>query len=152
MKRKHYIYGLLIVLSSGFIACSKNFSDPTSPSSDEWNGQGSTPRLVVKGQVTNTADQGLQGIYVAVFGVREADEPDVLSYNYARTDAAGNYTIIRYRGRKMPTEVTVVATDSTGIYQEQVRFATVTYDSIDTPSGKQPFNAFVTADFVLSQY
>lgn len=146
MKRKHTIYGLLIVLAVGLIGCSSKEGnyDPSIP--DIANG---APRLVVKGTVTNTADEPLQGIYVAIYGVREADEPDVLSYNYALTDKTGNYTIVRYRGREYPTEVTVVATDSTGVYEEQLLFAPVTYDTIKTYYGNQPYNALVTADFVL---
>lgn len=150
MKREHYIYGLLIVLASVLIGCSHMYDSPGFP--DEWNGQGGVPRLVVKGKVTNTADEPLKGIYVAIYGVREEGEPDVLSYNYALTDSVGRYTIVRYRGREIPAEVTVVATDSAGIYQEQIRFATVSCDSIDTRTGKQPYNAFVTADFVLELY
>lgn len=146
MKRKHTIYGLLIVLAVGLIGCSSKGGnyDPYIP--DTENG---APRLVVKGTVTNTADEPLQGIYVAIYGVREADEPDVLSYNYALTDKTGNYTIVRYRGREYPTEITVVATDSTGVYEEQLLFVPVTYDTISTRTGKEPYNAFVTADFIL---
>lgn len=108
------------------------------------------PRMVISGNVTNTS-QALSGIYVSVPGVREPGERDALSYNYAITDSAGQYTIIRYRGRELPTEVTVVATDSTGKYQEQYIFAPVTYDSIPTYTGRTPYNAYVKADFVLSQ-
>ena len=152
MKREHYIYGLLIVLASVLIGCSKYDAIPPGYPNDGWSDFGGTPRLVVKGTVTNTADEPLQGMYVAIYGVREEGEPDVLSYNYARTDSVGRYTIVRYRGREIPAEVTVVATDSAGIYQEQIRFATVSSDSIDTRTGKQPYNAFVTADFVLELY
>lgn len=149
MKREHYIYGLLIVLASVLIGCSK-YDTMEPPNGEEY--PTGTPRLVVKGTVTNTADEPLQGIYVAIYGVREEGEPDVLSYNYALTDSVGRYTIVRYRGREIPAELTVVATDSAGIYQEQIRFATVSSDSIDTRTGKQPYNAFVTADFVLELY
>ena len=148
MKAKYYIYWILVVLSLALISCNAN--EHGEWGLEDWNNQNGSPRLVVKGKVTNIVGEPLQGITVSVFGVREPDEPDVLSYNYALTDAAGNYTIVRYRGRELPTEVTVVATDSTGIYEEQLLFATVTYDSIQTPSGKQPYNAFVTADFSLS--
>lgn len=110
-----------------------------------------SPRLIVRGKVTNTADEPLQGIYVSIFDVREATEPDILTYNYAITDSVGEYAIIRYRGRECPTVITVVATDSIGIYEEQLVSVPVTYDSIQTSSGKLPHNAFVTADFVLSQ-
>ena len=109
------------------------------------------PRMVILGNVTNTSHQVLSGIYVSVPGVREPGERDALSYNYAITDSAGQYTIIRYRGRELPTEVTVVATDSTGKYREQYIFAPVTYDSIPTYTGRTPYNAYVKADFVLSQ-
>lgn len=147
MKSEYTIYGLLIVLTLGFIGCSNSKGgnyDHYPPDSE--NG---TPRMVVKGKVTNTAAEPLQGIYVAIYGVREPSEPDVLSYNYALTNKTGDYTIVRYRGRELPTEVTVVATDSTGVYEEQVLFASVTYDTISTRTGKEPYNAFVTADFIL---
>lgn len=110
-----------------------------------------SPRLIVRGKVTNAADEPLQGIYVSIFDVREATEPDILTYNYAITGLVGKYSIIRYRGRECPTVITVVATDSTGIYEEQLVTAPVTYDYIQTSSGKMPHDAFVTADFVLSQ-
>ena len=149
MKRTHYISWILTVLFLGLTGCSNGRYD-LYPPEDPTGGQKGTPRLVVSGTVTNAEAEPLQGIYVAIFGVREPGEPDVLSYNYALTDSAGKYAIVRYRGREIPTEVTVVATDSTGLYEEQLLFATVTYDSIKTSSGKQPYNAFVTADFVLS--
>ena len=142
------MYGLLTVLFPALIGC--NVETHGGWGLEDWNNQNGSPRLVVKGKVTNIVGEPLQGIAVSVFGVREPDEPDVLSYNYALTNSAGNYTIVRYRGRELPTEVTVVATDSTGIYEKQLLFATVTYDSIQTPSGKQPYNAFVNADFSLS--
>ena len=108
------------------------------------------PRMIISGTVTNTSSKPLQGICVSVFGVREPNEKDIITYNYAITDTAGQYTIIRYRGREMPTEVTVVAMDSTGVYQEQILFAPITYDTMYV-YGNEPFNAFVKADFVLSQ-
>lgn len=147
MKTKRYIYGLLAALLSAIVGCSKtnHASDP-----DNWNTGPSTPRLIVQGTVTNTANEPLQGISIAIFGVRLPDERDILSYNYALTDSAGRYFISRYRGRDIPTEVTVVATDSSGVYQEQLRFATATYDSIYMPGGWQICNAYATADFVLS--
>lgn len=76
-------------------------------------------RLIVKGCVTNEAAQPLQGIRVDVYGVREAKEPDLVNYNYAITDSAGNYTIVRYMGREMPNEVTVEAIDPQNIYKPQ---------------------------------
>ena len=144
-----YIFIVLsLALAIGFAGCAVNgYTDnPPYPS----NG---SPRLVVSGHVTDTANQPLRGIAVSVFGVREAQEPDILSYNYALTDSAGRYTIVRYRGRELPVEVTVVATDSAGLYQEQSRICQVSYDSIQTgysSSSKSPYNAFVTADFVLT--
>lgn len=137
---------LLTIIPFVLIGCMPNgkyldYETPNMPS----------PRLIVRGKVTNTADEPLQGIYVSIFDVREAMEPDILTYNYAITDSVGKYAIIRYRGRECPTVITVVATDSTGIYEEQLVSVSVTYDSIQTSSGKLPHNAFVTADFILSQ-
>ncbi len=149
MKRKHYISGLIIILAISLFGCSTR-TEGLGP--EAYFNSGTTPRLVIKGTVKNTAGEPLQGIYVAVYGVREADEPDVLSYNYALTGPGGDYTIVRYRGREYPTEVTVVATDSTGVYEEQVLFETITYDSISTRTGKEPFNGLVTADFVLETH
>lgn len=146
MKRKHYISGLIIILAISLFGCSKGTNE-IGP--EPYLNGGTTPRLVIKGKVTNTADEPLQGIYVAIYGVREPSEPDVLTYNYALTGPGGDYTIVRYRGREYPTEVTVVATDSTGVYEEQVLFETITYDSISTRTGKEPFNGLVTADFIL---
>ena len=114
------------------------------------------PRMIISGHVTNSVHEPLPGIYVSVPSVREPNERDILSYNYAITDNAGQYTIIRYRGRELPTEVTVVATDSTGLYSSQYIFAPVTYDSIQTYLSVEPyraitpFNAYVEADFVLT--
>lgn len=143
-----YFFIALLFLAIGLAGCAVNgYTDyPTYPS----NG---SPRLVVSGHVTDTANEPLPGIAVSVFGVREAQEPDILSYNYALTDSAGRYTIVRYRGRELPVEVTVVATDSAGLYQEQSRICQVSYDSIQTgysSTSKSPYNAFVTADFVLT--
>ena len=144
-----YIFIVLsLALAIGFAGCAVNGYTDNRP----YPSNGS-PRLVVSGHVTDTANQPLPGIAVSVFGVREAQEPDILSYNYALTDSAGRYTIVRYRGRELPVEVTVVATDSAGLYQEQSRICQVSYDSIQTgysSSSKSPYNAFVTADFVLT--
>lgn len=117
-------------------------------------GQYGAPRLVVSGKVTNTNGEPLRGINVAIYGVREATERDVLSYNYAITDTLGNYTIIRYRGRPLVDEVTVEATDSRGVYKSQTLFAPVEYDSIKVeyrPDRYEYYNGFVTADFVLEE-
>ena len=147
MKRKNYISGLVMILAISLFGCSKGTNE-IGPE-PYLNGGNGVPRLVIRGTVKNTTNEPLQGIYVAVYGVREADEPDVLTYNYALTNKTGDYTIVRYRGREYPTEVTVVATDSTGVYEEQVLFETITYDSISTRTGKEPFNGLVTADFIL---
>jgi len=140
--KKHLFIIVLTLICFSSVGCSKrNTYEPIPPG---------LPRMIISGTVTNTSSEPLEGIYVSVFGVREPDEKDIITYNYAITDTAGQYTIIRYRGRELPTEVTVVATDSTGVYQEQVIFAPVTYDK-EYRSGNEPYNAFVNADFVLSQ-
>lgn len=141
----------LTVLCLAFIGCSAN-----NAFSDVQPEDYAAPRMVISGHVTNSVNEPLPGIYVSVPSVREPNERDILSYNYAITDSAGQYTIIRYRGRELPTEVTVVATDSTGIYSSQYIFAPVNYDSIQTYLSVEPyraitpFNAFVEADFVLT--
>ena len=140
---KKHLFTILTLICICSIGCSIKEAgmEPMSPG---------LPRMIISGTVTNTSSEPLQGIYVSVFGVREPNEKDIITYNYAITDTAGQYTIIRYRGREMPTEVTVVATDSTGVYQEQVIFAQITYDTMYV-YGNEPFNAFVKADFILSQ-
>lgn len=117
------------------------------------SGSSGVPRLVINGQISNTNNEVLSGIYISVFGVRQEDEADIMTYNYAVSDSLGKYTIIRYRGRELPTELTLVATDSTGLYQEQSRICEITYDSVysEIERRKIPYNGFVTADFVLSQ-
>ena len=144
---KHSLPILLIALC--LIGCSMkdgpSIADPGDPA-----GKGA-PRMIISGRVTDTANVALPGIYISVPGVREPNEREILSYNYAITDSAGQYTIIRYRGRELPVEVTVVATDSTGLYQEQQRFVPVAYDTIRTVAGYTRYNAYVKADFVLSQ-
>ena len=108
------------------------------------------PRLIITGTVTNTESEPLENIYVAVYGVREENEKDILTYNYAITDSDGQYTIIRYRGRELPAEVTIVATDSTETYVSQTLFATFTYDQDTLSNGNiEPFNGYATADFQL---
>ena len=145
---KHSLLILLTLLSVCLIGCRKG--DPYIADPDDPAGKGA-PRLIISGRVTDTANVALPGIYISVPGVREPNERDVLSYNYAITDSAGQYTIIRYRGRELPVEVTVVATDSTGLYREQQRFVPVTYDTVRTAAGYTRYNAYVKADFVLSQ-
>ncbi len=140
---KKHLFTILTLICICYIGCSTKEAgmEPMSPG---------LPRMIISGAVTNTSSEPLQGIYVSVFGVREPNEKDIITYNYAITDTAGQYTIIRYRGREIPTEVTVVATDSMGVYQEQILFAPITYDTVYV-YGNEPFNAFVKADFVLSQ-
>lgn len=140
---RKYIHFIVLVIACGLLAgCSMKY-DP----SVRFN---ASPRLIINGLVTNTAGDPLEGIYVAVLNVREENEPDILTYNYSITDSVGQYTIIRYRGREYPAEITVVATDSTGTYPEQYRFAPVTYDTIYDDRGvKTPFNGYATINFKL---
>ena len=148
---------LILLIAAAFavihIGCSKKESvdDLDTASHEEWEYNPGLPRLIVSGSVSNTDGQALEGIYVAVYGVREHNEKPLISYNYAITDTAGQYTIIRYRGREMPMEVSLVATDSTGVYKEQTVYAPVTYDTIRSSKGEEPYNAFVSADFILTR-
>ena len=144
---KHTLPILLIALC--LIGCSMK-DGPSIANPNDPAGKGA-PRMIISGRVTDTANVALPGIYISVPGVREPNEREILSYNYGITDSAGQYTIIRYRGRELPVEVTVVATDSTGLYQEQQRFVPVTYDTVRTAAGYTRYNAYVKADFVLSQ-
>lgn len=160
MRKNLYIL-FLIALCSVFVGCTaRKDRNPAEENGGGWwivNHEGTesgyytsaSPRLIVTGTVTNSADQPLSGIYVAVPSVREPKEPDILTYNYSITDSLGQYTVIRYRGREVPTEITVIATDSTGLYPEQYIFAPVTYDSAYVEKQKIPFNGYVTADFKL---
>lgn len=140
---RKYIHFIVLLIACGLLAgCSMKY-DP----SVRFN---ASPRLIINGLVTNTSGDPLEGIYVAVLNVREENEPDILTYNYSVTDSVGQYTIIRYRGREYPAEITVVATDSTGTYPEQYRFAPVTYDTIYDGRGvKTPFNGYATINFKL---
>ena len=156
--RKNLYLLFLIALCSGFAGCAMKDSDPqegnygwwiTNPGTESGYYSSASPRLIVNGTVTNTADQPLSGIYIALPGVREPNEPDILTYNYSITDSLGRYTIIRYRGREVPTEITVVATDSTGLYPEQYIFAPVTYDSAYIGKDKIPYNGYATVNFKL---
>lgn len=116
-----------------------------SPNRNHGNDPLGAPRLVAQGLVTNKSGKPLQGIRVDIYGVRETNEPDVLSYNYNFTDSTGHYTIVRYTGREKLEEVTMVATDPQNIYAEQTIVAPVVYK---TP-GFEFSRADVTADFVL---
>jgi len=145
MKKQFYIWSFLLSFAFVWTGCSKEAAGyPVDPSPDN------LPRLVIRGTVTNTDDEPLQGIYVAVYGVREEIEQELLTYNYAITDAAGKYTIIRYRGHDVPADMTVVATDPAGVYQEQLQIVPIQYDTLKTYRGQEPYNGYVTADFVLS--
>ena len=158
MRKNLYIL-FLIALCSGFAGCAKSeAADPlggnngwwiTNPGTESGYYSSASPRLIVQGTVTNTADQPLGGIYVALPSVREPNEPDILTYNYSITDSLGKYTIIRYRGREVPMEITVVATDSTGLYPEQYIFAPVTYDTALVQNQKIPYNGYATVNFEL---
>ena len=160
MRKNIYIL-FLIALCSGFAGCAKNETgDPPDVEGGAWivdsggtesagHYTSASPRLIVSGTVTNTADQPLGGIYVSLPGVREPNEPDILTYNYSITDSLGRYTIIRYRGREVPTEITVVATDSTGLYPQQYIFAPVTYDYALVKNQKIPYNGYATVNFEL---
>lgn len=142
------IYTLIVVALTAFIfaSCSKGASGP--PYDFEPDG---LPRLIVRGTVQNTDQKPLPGIHISVFDLREPSEKDILTYNCALTDSAGNFSMIRYRGRELPSQITVVATDSSFLYQEQVLTFPVTYDSTYLSTGeKAPLNAYVTADFVLT--
>ena len=134
-------YSVHIILICMVIAC---FAGCERGPEDEMTG---SPRLVVRGYVSNEANEPLANIRVAVYGVREADEPDIITYNYAITDTAGMYEIIRYRNRDLPQEVTVIATDSAGVYSEQEQQVGVVYD---TGMEGTAYNGYVTADFILS--
>ena len=152
MKKYTLILFLAALVAYSVTGCAYEASGPRDAGSNSEEVDPGLPRLVVSGLVSDTAGHALEGISVAVYGVREHDEQPLITYNYALTDTAGQYTIIRYRGRELPTEVTVVATDSAGIYREQTIYAPVTYDSIPISDDiKQPYDAFATADFVLSQ-
>ena len=79
-------------------------------------------RLVVQGIVTGETSETLEEIRVDIYGVREENEGDILSYNYAITATNGHYTICRYLGRNLPTEVIIVASDPNGKYKDETLF------------------------------
>ena len=148
MNKNRHIIVLLIAIFAICAGCAhRDAAEPPIPT------EYAAARLVISGKVSNTDNKPLEGICVSVFGVRESMEEDIKTYNYAITDSLGQYSMIRYRGRELPKEVTLVATDSTGLYKEQSRVCTIMYDSIfvEEEGRKMPYNGFVTADFVLSQ-
>ena len=101
-------------------------------------------RLVVQGTVTDETSKSLEGIRVDMNGVREENEGDILSYNYAITDTNGHYTICRYLGRNLPTEVIIVASDPNGKYKDETLFVPQEDFAL---SG---LNIEICADFVLT--
>ena len=135
--KTNYIYILLLGLMFNLFGCSKGSDIPP----DISNGL-SIPRIFVRGHVSNETGESLGGIFVAIYGVRRAQEPDIETYNYAITDVDGDYEIVRDCNREKPVEVTVVATDSTGYYKQQVQFVTIEYSEDGYGS--------VIADFVLT--
>lgn len=150
MSRKLLIFVYFTAVITGCIGCRSTKEAEDWGQYSDW-GSGA-PRLVIEGRVSSRSGEKLPGIYVSVYGVREEKEPDIPSYNYAVTDSAGAYTIIRYRGRGVPVDVTVVATDSAGVYAEQVQFVPITYDSVRVKAWERtPYNGYVTADFVLEE-
>ena len=137
MRSKHTILYLWLVLMTLIgNGCMSNNDMAYPPTVFE-----GAPRLVIHGSVADDEDHALEGIHVAVYGVRDENEKYLSGYNYALTDTAGEYSIIRYRGREMPSSITVVATDLNDVYSAQDADFEVRYDSVG--------NGFVTADFVL---
>ena len=152
MSKKPFILFALIAICLVFIGCSKMAE--WQPSMDPDPYYSASSRLIIQGVVSDSKGTGIPGIHVAVYDVREEDEPDILTYNYAITDSTGKFTIIRYRGWETPEEVTVVATDPAGIYQEQILTVPVIYKPITEPeshdsSSGQVINGYVTAEFSL---
>ena len=146
---KHYIILLPVALSMLVnVGCSFKdhdfLSDPDNP-------RYYARHLIAKGKVTNEQGEPLEGIRVAIYGVREETEQDILSYNYCFTDSTGLYTIVRYAGREILTEVTLVATDTAHIYTEQSIVAPVVYDSVESRYDEKR-NAVAEADFVLTKF
>ena len=133
-----FIISLCLLMGVSFSSC---FTDNGGYADIE------TARLVVSGMVTYADGSKASGIRVSIYGVREETEADMNTYNYAITDTAGEYTIIRYRGRECPKEVVVVASDPTNVYAEQTIFAPIHYDHLN---GKE-HNGYATADFLLGK-
>lgn len=145
MRKNQYILFLLLVCLSALSACSSSdhidFNDP----------QSGAARLVILGSVSNTSGEALSGIQVSVDDIRQPQETDMFTYNYAITDSTGHYTIIRYRGRELPTQLTVTATDPAQHYAAQTQIVPIRYDSISiNQQDKQPYNGYAEADFILT--
>ena len=117
MKRliTYFSFSALLLSCLWLSGCAKNDAGNIDPELDA-----NPERLVVQGKVTNEDSQALEGIRVDIYGVRDENEADILSYNYALTDSEGHYTICRYLGRTLPREVTVVASDPLKKYQQQM--------------------------------
>ena len=107
-----YNIGLILFLSGVLMGCKAE-------KEHGWYYDEKAERMIVTGCVTNEEALPLQGIRINISGVREANEKDLLNYNYAITDQVGEYIICRYLGREVPQEVTVVAFDPQQIYQTQ---------------------------------
>ena len=109
-----YNIGLILFLSGVLMGCeAKSEYGWYDPDKKE-------ERMIVTGCVINEDSIPLQGIRIDIPDVREnANEPYLPTYNYAITDSAGHYTIIRYMGREIPDSVRVVATPQDTIYKPQ---------------------------------
>ena len=144
--RPFLTYSIQVIMLLGSIlltGCAKNDAPECFPDEEFGN---RPERLVVQGRVTNEDSQALEGIRVDIYGVREEDESDVLSYNYAITDSEGKYTICRYLGRMNPKEVTVIASDPNKKHKEGIR--TIVFSQLENyPSG--PYLE-IRADFILT--
>ena len=143
MIRQVHIWFVLMAISAVFIGCKADGQNVPIDSV--------APRLIVSGTVTNTSGEALSGIRVSLNGFITADGREIAYYNYAVTDAAGQYTIIRYRGRDTIEEIEVSATDSTGTYQQQTLLVPVRYEQQRPLNHSQPvpFDGFATANFIL---
>ena len=140
MRKKIVLYCCLFFLAVLSVSGCMSKGDPGIAGGEPGTISGA-PRLVIRGKTVSETDEALPGIRVAVYSVREETEQDIAGYNYAMTDSAGQYIIMRYRGRTLPAAITVVATDPAEVYEEHVGEFEVRYDSVN--------NGFVTADFVL---
>ena len=132
--------------------------DPSNPSVNQDGASADYPvfiediRLIVKGHILDENSQPVEGIRVDLYGVREEDEPDVLSYNYTFSDSIGLFIMTRYVGRPKDRVLTIVASDPKNRYKEQVeysefRLSTIKFTNL---SGGTQYIWNVTCDFVLS--
>ena len=110
--RKYYFF-LLCLASALIVSCSNYKGDPIPENNDIPN----VPRLIIRGLVTDSASSApLSDIRVSIAGM---EEQTALGYNYAFTDNTGRYIISRYLGRDIPDSLVLVASDTTGVYEEQ---------------------------------